>query len=76
MASKWAGLSSALAASLAPAAAGDGVLEVAGGGQDAGVDDEGVAVRLQGLVLQLPVADFAAFGVEEGLEQQRNGQWR
>ncbi len=30
------------------AAAGDGVLEVAGGGQDAGVDDEGVAVRLQG----------------------------
>jgi len=29
----------------------DGVLEVAGGGQDAGVDDEGVAVGLGGLVV-------------------------
>jgi len=31
----------------------DGVLQVTGGGQDAGVDDEGVAVGLGGLVVVL-----------------------
>ena len=31
----------------------DGVLQVAGGGQDAGVDDEGVAVSLGGLVVMV-----------------------
>ncbi len=43
----------------------DGVLEVAGGGQDAGVDDEGVAVGLGGLVVVVGVADGAPVGVED-----------
>jgi hypothetical protein len=35
----------------------DGVLEVAGRGEDAGVDDEGEAVGLSGLVVVVAVAD-------------------
>ena len=44
----------------------DGVLEVGGCPQHAGVDDEGVAVRLGGLVVVLTVTYFA--GVGEGDE--------
>jgi hypothetical protein len=43
----------------------DGVLEVAGGREDAGVDDEGVAVRLGCLVFVVGVADGAAVGEED-----------
>ena len=43
----------------------DGVLQEAGGGQDAGVDDQGVAVGLGGLVVVVGVADGTAVG-EEG----------
>jgi hypothetical protein len=43
----------------------DGALDVAGGGQDAGVDDEGVAVGLGGLVVMVGVADGGAAGEEE-----------
>ncbi len=40
----------------------DGVLEVGGGGQDAGVGDEAEAVGLHGLVFVVAVADFLAVG--------------
>ncbi len=43
----------------------DGVLEVAGGGQDAGVDGEGVAEGLGGLVVVVGVADGAPVGEED-----------
>jgi hypothetical protein len=43
----------------------DDVLEVAGGRQDAGVDHEGVAEGLGGLVVVVGVADGAAVGEED-----------
>jgi hypothetical protein len=43
----------------------DGVLQVAGGGQDAGVDDEGVAVGLGGLVVVVGGPDSAPVGKED-----------
>lgn len=43
----------------------DGVLEVSGGGQDAGVDDDGVAVGLGGLIVVVGVANGAAVGEED-----------
>ena len=46
-----------------------GVLEVAGGQEDAGVDDEGVAVRLRGLVFVVGVAGGSAVGEEDEAPQ-------
>src|SRR5450631_4316503 len=43
----------------------DRVVEVAGGREDAEVDDEGVAVRLGGLVFVAGVADGPAVGEED-----------
>jgi hypothetical protein len=43
----------------------DGVLEVSGGREDAGVDDERVAVRLGRLVFVVGVADGPAVGEED-----------
>ncbi len=43
----------------------DGVLEVAGGGQHSGVDDEGVAVGLGGLVVVMGVTDGTPVGEED-----------
>ncbi len=40
----------------------DGVLEVGGGGQDAGVGDKAEAVGLHGLVFVVAVPDFLAVG--------------
>ena len=46
-----------------------GVLEVTGRRQDAEVDDEGVAVRLRGLVFVVGVADGSAVGEEDEAPQ-------
>jgi len=43
----------------------DGVLEVAGGRQDAGIDSDGVAEGLGGLVVVVGVADGAPVGEED-----------
>ena len=51
----------------------DGVLEVAGGGQDAGVDDEGVAVGRGRLVVVVGVADSAAVCEEDEAAQVVEG---
>ena len=46
-----------------PAAVGVGrVLQVEGGPQDAGVGQQGVAVRLHGLVVVVTVVDVATLG--------------
>ena len=47
----------------------DGVLEVAGGREDARVDDERVAVRLGRLVFVVGVADGSAVGEEDEAAQ-------
>lgn len=46
-----------------------GILEVAGRGEDAEVDDEGVAVRLGRLVFVVGVADGPAVGEEDEAAQ-------
>jgi hypothetical protein len=45
------------------------VLKVASGGQDAGVDDEGVAVGLHGLVVVVGETDGASVGEEDEAAQ-------
>jgi hypothetical protein len=45
--------------------AGDGVAEVGGGPQDAGVRDEGVAVGLGGLVFVAGVWDLGSLGEDQ-----------
>ncbi len=68
MASKWEKLRWAgLVADLMPVGllGVDGVLQVAGGGQNAGVDDQGAAMGLGGLVVVVRGANCAPVGEED-----------
>ncbi len=50
----------------------DSILQISGGREHAGVDDEGVAMRLGGLVVMVGVADGAAVGEED---EPGGGRW-